>query len=184
MLQVHFLFARHERDGDVGLGLEIKVPEGRGVLCGFVEGGSGEGTLAPDDAGDSRRELSDVCMGDHAADIVTHDVDGAGDADVLGDECVQIASEDVFGVAVWRVGGVPRASIVRGDDSIAGVGERVGDVAELIGRFREAVDEEDGVFRLGGGGETFDVVDPDLRVGLLEPDLAVVGDGGVLGCHG
>ena len=45
------------------------------------------------------------------------------------------------------------------------------------------MDEQDGVFRLAGGGETFDVVDPDLRVGLLKPDLAVVGDGGFLGCH-
>ena len=45
------------------------------------------------------------------------------------------------------------------------------------------MDEEDGVLGLAGGEETFDVVDADLRVGLLEPDLTVVGDGGVLGCH-
>ena len=45
------------------------------------------------------------------------------------------------------------------------------------------MDEEDGVLWLAGGGGAFDVVDPDLRVGLLKPDLAVVGDGVVLGCH-
>ena len=93
-------------------------------------------------------------------------------------------SEDVLGVAVWRVGGEPRATIIGGDDAIAGLGEGRGDVAELVGGFWEAVDEEDGVLWLAGGGEAFDVVDADLRVGLLEPDLAVVGDGGVvLGCH-
>ena len=45
------------------------------------------------------------------------------------------------------------------------------------------MNEEDGAFWLARCGKTLDVVDADLRVGLLEPDLAVVGDGGVLGCH-
>ena len=88
MFQVHFLLARDEGDGDVGLALEVKVPERGGVLGVFVEGGSREGTLAPDDAGDARGELGDVGVGDHAADIVPHDVDGLLDADVLGDQFV------------------------------------------------------------------------------------------------
>ena len=45
------------------------------------------------------------------------------------------------------------------------------------------MNEEDGAFWLARCRKTLDVVDADLRVGLLEPDLAVVGDGGVLGCH-
>ena len=56
-------------------------------------------------------------------------------------------------------------------------------MAELVGCFWEAVDEEDGALGLAGGRKTFDVVNADLRVGLLKPDLAVVGDRGILGCH-
>lgn len=56
-------------------------------------------------------------------------------------------------------------------------------MAELVGCLWEAVDEEDGAFRLVRGGRTFDVVDADLRVGLLEPDLAVMGDWDFLSCH-
>ena len=102
------------------------------MLGVFVEGGSREGTLAPDDAGDARGELSDVGVGDHAADIVSHDVDWLFDADVLGDQFVEILSEHVFGVAVWRVGGVPSATVVWDYDSIAGLSEGAGDVAELV----------------------------------------------------
>ena len=88
MFEVHFLFARDEGDGDVGLALEVEMPEGRGVLGVFVEGCPGEGTLAPDDAGDARRELSDVSVGDHAADVVAHDMNRFFDADVLGDQFI------------------------------------------------------------------------------------------------
>ena len=88
MFQIHFLLPRHERDSDIGLGLEIKVPEGRGVLVIFIERGSREWTLAPNHARDTRRELSDVGMGNHTADIVTHDMNGLSDADVLGDEFI------------------------------------------------------------------------------------------------
>lgn len=56
-------------------------------------------------------------------------------------------------------------------------------MAELVGCLWEAVDEQDGALGLAGSGETLDVVDTDLRVGLLEPDLAVVGGGSGLGCH-
>lgn len=56
-------------------------------------------------------------------------------------------------------------------------------MTELVGCLWEAVDEENGSLRLARGGEVFDVVDTDLRVSLLKPDLAVVGDGGVLGWH-
>lgn len=56
-------------------------------------------------------------------------------------------------------------------------------MAELVGCFWKTVDEEDGTLRLARGGKTFDVVDTDLRVGLLKPDLAVVGDGGIWRCH-
>lgn len=56
-------------------------------------------------------------------------------------------------------------------------------MAELVGCLWEAVDEEYGAFGLSSGGKAFDVVDPDLRVCLLEPDLAMAGNGSVLGCH-
>ena len=45
------------------------------------------------------------------------------------------------------------------------------------------MNEENGTLRLAGSGKTLDIMDPDLRVGLLKPDLAVVGNGGILGCH-
>lgn len=65
--------------------------------------------------------------------------------------------------------------------TVAGFGERNGDVPELVGCLCGAVDEEDGALGLGGGREAFDVVDSDLRVRLLEPDLAMAGHGSVLG---
>ena len=103
------------------------------MLGVLIEGGSREGTLAPNDACNGRWELRDVCVSNHAADIVAHDVNGLGDADVLGDQFIEILREDVLGVAVWRVGGVPGATIVGDYDSVAGLGEGAGDVAELVG---------------------------------------------------
>ena len=54
-------------------------------------------------------------------------------------------------------------------------------MAELVGCLWEAVDEEYGALGLARGWETFDVVDTDLGVGLLKPDLAVVRGWGGLG---
>ena len=56
-------------------------------------------------------------------------------------------------------------------------------MAELVRCFWEAVDEEYGALGLARGWEAFNVVDTDLRVGLLKPDLAVVGGWGCLGRH-
>ena len=183
MFQVRLLLAGYEGDGDVGLGLEVEVPEGGAVLGVLVERGAGEWTLAPDDAGDVGRELRDVGVGDHPSNIVPHDVNRLFDAHVLRDQCVQVLREHVLGVAIGRMRRVSSTAVVWSYDPIAGFGEGDGDVAELVGCLREAVDEEDGTLGLAGGGKTVDVVDPDLRVGLLEPDLAVVGDRGVLGRH-
>lgn len=61
--------------------------------------------------------------------------------------------------------------------------ERDDDVPELVGCFWEAVDEEDGAFGFGGGGEAFGVEDADFGVGLLDPGLAVAWFRGGAGCH-
>ena len=52
------------------------MPKGSGVFVVFVELCAGEWTFAPDDAGDVGGELSHICVGDHSADVVAHDVDG------------------------------------------------------------------------------------------------------------
>ena len=183
MFQIDLLFARDKGDSDVGLSLEVKVPEGGGVFGVFVEFGTGERALAVDDAGDVRGELGGIGVGDHAANVVSDDVDRLFDAHMLRHQFEKILREDVFGVAVRRVGGVSGASVVGGDDSVAGLSEWDGDMAELVGCLWEAVDEEDGTLRLARGGKAFDVMDADLRIGLLKPDLAVAGNWGALGCH-
>ena len=81
------------------------------------------------------------------------------------------------------MGRVPGATVVWSDDPEAGFRERDNDMAELVRCFWEAVDEEYGALGLARGWETFNVVDTDLRVGLLKPDLAVVGGWGCLGRH-
>ncbi len=96
---------------------------------------------------------------------------------------MQILSQHILGVAIGWVGRVSSTAVVRSDDSVAGFGERDRDMAELVGCLWEAVDEEYGALRLAGGWETFNAVNADLRVGLLEPNLTVVGDWDGLGCH-
>ena len=177
MFQVDLLFARYEGDGDIGLGLKIEVPEGSGVFGVFVELGAGEWTLAPDNAGDIGGELSNICMGDHTPNIMPYDMDRLFDAHMLRHQFVEILSEHILGVAIRRVGRVPSTTVVWSYNSVAGFSERDGDMAELIRCLWEAVNEENGTLRLARGWKTFDVVDTDLRVGLLKPDLAVVGNG-------
>ena len=48
-------------------------------------------------------------------------------------------------------------------------------MAELVRTLREAVDEEDGGFGLARGWKAFNVMDTDLGVGLLNPDLPMAG---------
>ncbi len=97
---------------------------------------------------------------------------------------MEVLGYDGFGVAVRRLRGVSVAAVVGRQHAVAGVGEGDEDVAELVGCFREAVDEEDGAFGLwGGGGEAFGVEDAEFGVGVLEPGLAVVWFGGGGGWH-
>ena len=149
----------------------------------FVELRTGEQTLAPYHAGDVEGKSGNVGVGDHSPNVGSDDVYGLLDAHVVSHQFVEILSEHGFGVAIRWVGGVSSATVIGGDDPVAGFCERNGDVAELVGCLWEAVDEEYGAFGLASGGKAFDVVDPDLRVYLLEPDLAMTGNGSVLGCH-
>lgn len=183
MFQVHLLFAGNKGDGDIRLGLKIKVPEGSGVLGIFVKFRARKWTLAPDNAGDVGGELSDVRMGDHSSNVVPHDMNRLFDAHMLRHQFVQVLSEHILGVAIGWVGRVSSTTVVWGYHSIAGFREGDGDMTELVGRLWEAVDEKNGTFGIAGGGKAFDVVDTDLWVGLLKPDLAVVGDRGFWGCH-
>lgn len=183
IFQVHLLSAGYEGDGDVGLSLEVPVPEGRTVFVIFVELRAGEQTLAPYHAGDVGGELGNVGVGDHSSNVGSDDVYWLLDAHVLRHQFVEVLSEHGFGVAIRWAGRVSSATVIGSDDPVAGFCERNGDVPELVACLREAVDEEYGTLGLASGGKAFDVVDSDLRVRLLEPDLAMAGNGSVLGCH-
>ena len=151
VFEVHLLFARDEGDGDVGLGLEIKVPERSGVFGLFVEPGARKRTLAPDDAGDVGGELRDVGMSDHPSNVVADDVDGFSNAHVISHQRVQVMSEHILGVAIGWVGRVSGAAVVGSDDSVASFSERDSYMAELIGCLWEAMDEEYGALGLARG---------------------------------
>lgn len=131
MFQVDLLFARYKRDGDVGLGLKIEVPEGSGVFVVFVKFGAGEWTLAPDDAGDVGGELGYIRMGDHSPNIMPHDMDRLFDAHMLRHQFVQILGEYILGVAIRRVGRVPSTTIVWNYDSVASM------ISESASLFRD-----------------------------------------------
>ena len=72
VFEVEFFFACGKCHGDIGLGLEIEVPERCCVFCLFVKGRPWESTLPLVDAGYVLGELSDVGVGNHAADVVAH----------------------------------------------------------------------------------------------------------------
>ena len=59
------------------------MPEWGGVFGVFVEFGTREGTLAPNDTGDLGRKLSGVRMGDHSSNVVSDDMDRLFDAQML-----------------------------------------------------------------------------------------------------
>lgn len=112
----------------------------------LVDGGAGQRTLAPRDRGGVVREARGVGVRHHAADVVADDVHGVRDLEVRGEEVVEVRRHLHLFVAGARVRGLACAAVVRGDDGVAGVGERGDDVAELVRGLRVAVDEEDGAF--------------------------------------
>ena len=83
MFQIHLLFTGDKGDGDVGLSLKVKMPEGSRVFGVFVERGAGEWTLAPDDAGDVGGELSNIGVSDHSSYIVSDHMDWLFDPHML-----------------------------------------------------------------------------------------------------
>ena len=183
MLEVDFLFARDKGDGNVGLGLKVEMPEGSRMFCVLIEVCPWERTFAPYDTGHVGRKLNYIRMGDHSPNVMPHDVDRLFDPHVLCHQLIQVLCKHVLGVAIRRVGRVPGTAVVWDYDSIAGFSEGDSGMAELVGCLWEAVDEENGTLRLARGWKTIYIVDTDLRVGLLEPYLAVVGGGSGLGCH-
>ena len=137
--QVDLLSARHEGFGQVRDGVEDEVELPLDCRHGFrdrVGLGAGERALAPDDARDELRVPRRVGVGDHAADVVADDVDWWGDGEVFVDQLDEVVGHGGFGECDWgrgRVGGLAAAAVVRGDDAVAGVGEGVDDMAELVG---------------------------------------------------
>lgn len=183
VLDVLLLVARDEEFGEVGDGVEGEMPEARGKLVRVVDAGAGEGAFAPDEGGAGRGEEMGVGVGDHAADVVADDVHGVLDAQLGGQQGVQVGRQDFLGVACRGPGGVAGTAVVGGDDVVAGGGKGRDHMAELVGGLREAVDEEDGtLLRRAGWGFGFDVVDPDIFWFLLEPHLTM-GQLGVGCCH-
>lgn len=85
---------------------------------------------------------------------------------------MEVCREDFLGIACCRAGGVAGTAIIWGDDTVAGGGEGSHDMAELVGGFREAMDDKYDAF-LSAGRFCFDVVNSDLGVGSLKPDLAM-----------
>ena len=125
--------------------LKVKMPEPGGMFVGFIDGGAWERTFTPDGACDDIGILGDVGVCDHAADVVADDVDGFFDAEVFGDEIVEVGRQHAFGVVFgrgYRPGREAVATIVRRDYVVACCRQRRDHVPELVRCFGEAVDEE------------------------------------------
>ena len=75
------------------------------------------------------------------------------------------------------------AAIIWRENVVSCLRERNNDVAELIRCFRKAVNEKDRTLRLARDGAAFCVKDSDLRIGLLNPCLAVLSFGNGFECH-
>ena len=178
VLEVEPLFARDERDGQLGaLAVEVKVPEELRVFLGVVEGAPRERAFAPCYARDGGWELGDVGVRDHAADVVAHDVYGRRDVEVGGEEGVNVRGQRALGKVArqGRTRGVAVAAVVWRDDVVARFGKGGDHVSELVGCFGEAVDEEDRGLGRGVLGFGFNVEEADLAVrGGLEGYLVVL----------
>ena len=72
MLDVHALSALHQRDRDVGRGLEVEMPEGATVFRFIIDRASGQRAFAPYYAGDGVGVLRTICMRDHSSNIMAY----------------------------------------------------------------------------------------------------------------
>jgi len=63
---------------------------------------------------------------------------------------MQVRRHGDFVVAVAWLGRGAGATVVRGDDEVAGLGERRDDMSELIRSLGKPMDQKDGAFELGG----------------------------------
>jgi hypothetical protein len=80
----------------------------------------------------------------HPPGIKTHNVDLILYPQVVVHEMEQIARHDALREPLPRLRRQACAAVVGGDDPIADIGEGRDDMPELVGRFGEAVDQEDG----------------------------------------
>lgn len=99
-------------------------------------------TFAPGDALRRFREARREGVRNHAPDVVAHDVHLLRDAQVVGEERVQVSGDGDLAVAVARPGGVAGAAIVGRHDPVPARDEERDHVAELVRGFWVAVDEE------------------------------------------
>lgn len=101
-----------------------------------------------------------ICMRNHGANVVPNYVYLLFDTQDTLHQCMQVVGHDKLGVAAStptckasiarRRLAVSCAAVVWHDNSISRIGERIDDVAVLVPRFWEAVDEEDRAFALCG----------------------------------
>ena len=101
--------------------MEGEVPERGRVLRGVVVLGPRQGAFPPRDGGDVLGELYHVGVGQHAAGVVAHQMDGLLDAEMVGDEVVDVFAQDILGEpgAIFGLGRVAGAALVEGNDAVA-----------------------------------------------------------------
>ncbi len=81
-------------------------------------------------------------MSNHATNVVADNVYGFSDAQVLGEQRVDVSCHDNLGVAIARVRRVASAPVIWRNNPIARIAQRCNDMAELVRRLWEPMDQE------------------------------------------
>lgn len=127
--------------GDVGVGVEVKVPGALGDLALLVVVGAGQRRFHGGQADDVVAVSQRVGERDHGAKIVSHYRDRAVDAELVADEVVKVAGHGPFVVAITGLGGSTSAAVVGHDDLVTGRHQGWHDLAPRVPGLRRTVDQ-------------------------------------------
>jgi len=113
MLEVGLLFAGDQRHRDIGLSLEVEMPNRRGMFNIIVVSCTRQWAFSPIDACNMVWKLRNIGMSDHPTNIMPHNVDLFLYPHMIMNQLVEISSEHSFRVSGRWFGRVSCTAVIR-----------------------------------------------------------------------
>ena len=83
--------------------MKVEVPHRCSMLDFFITSSAGERALSPCNRSYVFGELCNICMSDHASDIVSDNVNGILNMQMFCDEAVEVLTQNLLSIAITRM---------------------------------------------------------------------------------